>query len=156
MRAEREVLREEIDTLGETITKMEGVIARLEETYGQGLVTAPMDGIVTALETSVGGIVVPGEPLLRIHFGDRHVLAYVPFGTLFGPSMGDVVTISTGVSRFAGRISEILPLTEALPSRFLRRFEPPQRGRLTRISLDEGKTALPLFQQVDVSFGACL
>lgn len=125
-------------------------IEKLETYYADGLVRAETDGSIGADLPSIGSVYRPGEPILTIHSGDAYILAYLPSRYLFPIDVGTNVEISSGRHRDRGVISEILPLSDALPMEFQNTFRPRERNQLAKIMLSN-PSRFPVLDKVEIT-----
>lgn len=121
----------------------------LKAAYGDGVVTAPASGVIGTTLPAPGEVFLTGEPILSIHSGMKYVLAYLPPRYLFAVSPGEEVRLRAGPLAATGHVEEILPVSDALPQEFQRRFQPTERGQLARIKLT-GAQDWPLNAKVEV------
>lgn len=154
---ERIRLATETKTLQEQISQLEGARASavaaiddLRDLYADGVLTAPTGGAVGARVPYVGTVYSAGEPFLSIYSGDSYVLAYLPRRYLFPIKKGTGVVISGGRRHSKGVVTEILPLSDALPQEFQNTFKPRDRNQLAKIELD-GEADFPLFEKVRIT-----
>ena len=147
---QQQVLNEELASLEDALADADDATAKLEALYADGIVRAPVGGYVGASVPSAGKVYRPGQPILSIHHGEPYVLAYLPRRYLFPVKVGMSVVVSDGRESANGAISEILPVTDALPKEFQNTFKPSDRNQLAKIKLEE-PAAFPLNQKVEVS-----
>lgn len=121
----------------------------LKAVYGDGVVTAPASGVIGTALPAPGEVFLTGEPILSIHSGDKYVLAYLPPRYLFSVTVGEEVKLSAGPLVATGQVEDILPVSDALPQEFQRRFQPTERGQLARIKLN-GAQDWPLNAKVEI------
>ena len=127
----------------------------LKSAYGDGVVTAPASGVIGTSLPAPGEVFLTGEPILSIHSGKKYVLAYLPPRYLFSVSPGQQVSLQAGPLSTTGHVEEILPVSDALPQEFQRRFQPTERGQLARIELT-GADDWPLHAKVEIRHAGLL
>ncbi len=142
-------LKAEAEALRTRLRSAEQALADLRAGFDDGALRAPWSGLVIDIAVVEGSVVTPGEPIVRVAEEDGYVLAYRPTGTLYDIAVGERVTVSTGVSYYAARIAEILPLTAELPPAFQQSFKPTRRQQVMRIVFTDERP--PLFASVSVS-----
>ena len=147
---QQQVLSEELSSLDGALRDADDATKKLKALYADGVVRSPVDGYVGASAPSAGKVFRPGEPIMSVHHGETYVLAYLPERYLFPIKTGMSVHVHDGRERAAGVITEILPVTDALPEEFQNTFEPSDRSQLAKIKL-EGPTKFPMNQKVSVS-----
>ncbi len=154
---ERIRLATETQTLQEQISKLEDARASaaaavndLNELYGSGVFKAATSGSVGADVPDVGTVYGASEPFLSLYSGDSYVLAYLPPRYLFPIKRGLKVVISGGRRRATGVVTDILPVSDALPQEFQNTFRPRDRSQLARIELT-GSADFPLFEKVRIT-----
>ncbi len=149
--AEKETLNAQINSLEAARTAASEALKELQSHYGNGIVRAKNDGAIGADVPSVGDVYRSGDPILKIYSGETYVLAYLPTRYLFSIQQGMKVTVSSGRYSDKGVITEILPLSDALPQEFQNSFKPRERNQLAKIKL-ENPTAFPVFAKVGISY----
>ncbi|ACA17714.1 Multidrug resistance efflux pump-like protein [Methylobacterium sp. 4-46] len=110
----------------------------LRRVYADGVLTAPVSGVVGSAIASPGEVLTPGSNrLASIYTGTSFVLAYMPESYLFEAAEGQSVQVSAHRQSVSGQIARILPVTDALPPE----FQPPNRardrGQVVKISLND-------------------
>jgi multidrug resistance efflux pump len=148
--AERSALAAQIDELSHAVTEAGAAIEQLRHLYNDGVLRAPISGIVARRLAENGAVLTPGQPLLELYNNARFILAFLPTGGLFPVSPGERVVIEAGLQRFTGAIARIEPVAAALPAEFQRAFTPVEREQVIRIEFDPGQTPPPLFTKVSV------
>jgi multidrug resistance efflux pump len=144
------VLNEELTALEKALGDADDAIARLQQLYSNGIVVSPVDGSIGAAIPPIGNVYRPGDPILSVYSGDPYVLVFLPRRYLFPVRAGMEVRITDGQSSAAGVITEILPVTDALPKEFQNTFKPSDRNQLAKIKLTS-PSSFPLKQKVSVS-----
>lgn len=144
------VLNDELDALEKARSDANSTFDDLQALYADGMVSAPVSGSVGTNVPYVGNVYRPGEPLLKIYWGEPYVLLYLPRRYLFGISVGMELKVTDGQNTETGVVSEILPLTDALPKEFQNTFQPSDRNQLAKVKLPKN-SKFPLNQKVSVS-----
>lgn len=135
--AQNDALKEELGSVDAARADAEKALAKLRDHYSDGVVRAPVDGAVGNAVPATGDVYRPGETILEIYSGKPYVLVYLPRRYLFEVETGTAVKVTSGRLSAAGRISDILPVTAALPKEFQNSFKPSDRSQLARISFDQ-------------------
>lgn len=148
--AERNRLSSEIDQVAATRARAEEALAGLETLYAGGWVRSGIEGVIGDTVPSVGEVFLPGDPLLAIHSGEAHVLAYLPEAYLFDIAPGSEVRVTSGRLSAAGRITEILPVSRTLPPAFQNAFKPDRTRQLARIEF-ETEQPFPTHASVEIT-----
>jgi multidrug resistance efflux pump len=150
-------LSTEAETLKEQLRQLEGAQASataavndLKALYADGAFTAQRQGSIGATIPYLGAVYNAGEPMLSLYSGDPYVLAYLPRKYMFRIERGMAVVISNGRHSARGVISEILPVSDALPQEFQNAFKPRDRNQLAKIRID-GTAVFPLFEKVKIT-----
>ncbi|WP_417682569.1 HlyD family secretion protein [Roseibium sp.] len=115
----------------------ETALATLSELYGDGIIKAPVTGILDSKIPARGEIFLTGEKILSLYTGDKYVLAYLPSRHLFPVAVGEDVLLDSGQLVLDGKIDEILPVSDKLPSEFQNTFKPVERTQLARIVISD-------------------
>lgn len=149
--AERQAISANLPDLEAAIGASQQALSRLRRTYANGVVEAPVTGIVGYLHVSDGSVVRAGEPLMEIFNGPPYVLAYVPSGALYELTAGDTIKISIGFNSFRGHVEHIYPVASQLPSEFQNTFQPVARAQVVRIEFEPGQATPTLFAKVALS-----
>lgn len=153
---QRQVLKDEMVSLDSALGMADDAIEQLKKLYANGVVRSPVTGSIGATVPLVGNVYRPGEPILSIYSGEPYVLVFLPRRYLFPISVGMEVSVTDGRDVADGIISEILPVTDALPKEFQNTFKPSDRNQLAKITL-QGHVGFPLNQKVSVSrYGSLL
>lgn len=148
--AEDQAFKEQMTSVKAAITDAQAALTDLRNHYGDGVVRAPVDGNIEATIPSIGDAFQPGQTILSIYSGNSYVLAYLPRRYLFSIKTGTKVKMESGRWSATGHISEILPMTAALPEEFQNNFRPRDRNQLARIHFDS-KAPFPLHEKVRVT-----
>lgn len=148
--AESRSLKAQIAALGTAQKDAASAIADLQSHYADGTVLAPANGSIGTKVPSAGSVFNAGDPILTVYSGDEYVLTYLPKRYLFPIKTGMEVVVSSGRYRSEGAISEILPLSDALPQEFQNTFKPRDRNQLAKIKL-HGSSVFPIYEKVLVT-----
>lgn len=140
-------LREELIALERARGDADLALENLKAHYGDGVVRATVSGSVGASVPSVGSVYRPGDSILSIYSGEAYVLAYLPRRYLFPIQVGLEVVVSDGRNQATGVVSEILPVTDALPREFQNTFKPRDRNQLAKIRF-QSPPGFPLHDKV--------
>ena len=147
---QQKVLKDELASLDRALADADDATEKLKALYANGIERAPVSGYVGASIPSVGHVFRPGEPIMSVHYGKPHVLAYLPRRYLFPINIGMSVLVSDGRDSAKGTISEILPVTDSLPKEFQNTFKPKDRNQLAKIVFEESPP-FPLNQKVNIT-----
>ena len=91
---------------------------RLERSFANGRVLAPIGGIISTNVARVGQSLVAGSPIAEVlDPADVFVDWYVPNERFLDPKIGNDVTVMFGRRRIAGTIVEILPVSDVYAGR---------------------------------------
>ncbi len=144
------VLKEELAALDLARTDADSTFKDLQKLYANGLVRAPVGGAIGAVVPSIGDVYRPGDPMLTISWGKPYVLVFLPRRYMFPIKVGMELSVTDGKHTAAGVVTDILPVTDALPKEFQNTFQPSDRSQLAKISLP-ANAQFPLHQKVTVS-----
>ncbi len=128
-------LERELVTLREAREVAEMALGRLQDSYADGVVRAPVGGSVGASVPSLGNVYRTGDSILSIYSGEPYILTYLPHRYLFSIEAGQKVTVSDGRTSVPGVLDELLPVTDALAKEFQNTFKPTDRSQLAKIKL---------------------
>ncbi|MCW2309106.1 HlyD family secretion protein [Rhodobium gokarnense] len=146
---ETETLAAQISALEEARADAARAVADLMSHYAGGVIRAPAGGTVGARVPSIGSVFRAGDPILSVYSGEAYVLTYLPRRYLLPIEAGMEVTVSSGRHRSDGVITDILPVSDALPREFQNTFKPRDRNQLARIRLaDPG--VFPVYEKVEI------
>ncbi|MEN0088327.1 MAG: HlyD family efflux transporter periplasmic adaptor subunit [Pseudomonadota bacterium] len=126
----------ELENLIAARTSLEASIEQLKQTYNDGVVKAPADGIVGARVPSPGEVFGGGETIMEILSGRSYVLAYVPTSRFYSIEEGQSVIVSDGHQKAKGRIEKLGKVTDALPTEFQGAFATTERLQIMKIGFD--------------------
>lgn len=147
--SELKALADQIALLDDAAREAGAALEALRNTYADGVVTALGDGMVGPTVAHLGEVLTVGQPILDIYAPQRHVLAWLPGGVFYAARVGQEVEVGDGARQVRGRIVELLPVADRLPTEFQRVFRPAGRGQVVKIALEEGE-AFPLFAKLRV------
>lgn len=149
---EDQTLKKELIVLESARNEADAALENLKRHYGDGIVRASVDGEIGASVPSVGSVFRAGDDILTIYSGEVYVLAYLPRRYLFPVYEGMDVVVSDGRQQVKGILSEMLPVTDALPKEFQNTFKPRDRSQLAKIKFSSPSTFL-LHDKVSISGG---
>ncbi|WP_137043982.1 HlyD family secretion protein [Pseudolabrys sp. FHR47] len=158
LQAEKQALEKErapyLTALADVMSSYNG----LQQSYGGGVLTTPVSGYVGTRVGVVGEVLNASSPTVTdVYTGASYVLAYVHDGYLVGVEPGQRVKVELR-SRFAmGVVTELLPVTSAVPPEFQMPARPRVRGQLMRVSIPD-TAGFPIGEQVKLSvchFDSC-
>jgi HlyD family secretion protein len=138
-------------SLDEFIQQLKGRLDEVQRHFGQGLVAAPIAGIVSTGLAHVGQSLVAGTPIAEIlDPTDIYVDWYIPNVRLIDPIVGQEVSVLFGNRRIPGKISQILPVSAvyAGSQQLLTRDRPATQ--IARIRFDPNASPPPLNSSVDI------
>jgi multidrug resistance efflux pump len=147
---QRKTLENELETLKQASDVAESKLARLQESYADGVVRAPISGSIGVSVPPLGHVYRAGDAILSIYSGESYVLAYLPRRYLFAIKVGQKLTVSDGRVSIDGTLAELLPVTDALAKEFQNTFKPTDRSQLAKIKLLE-PSPFPLHDKVSLS-----
>jgi len=144
------VLKDELAALEKARSDANNTFLDLQKLYADGLVRAPVSGSIGTTVPFAGNVYRPGEPLLKIYWGEPYVLLFLPRRYLFSIDVGMELKVTDGRHTEKGVVTQILPLTDALPKEFQNTFQPSDRNQLAKVKLPPN-SRFPLNQKVTVS-----
>lgn len=144
------VLKDELSALDKARKDANNTFADLQALYADGLIRAPISGSIGTTVPYVGNVYRPGEPLLNIYWGEPYVLLFLPRRYLFSIDVGMELKITDGQHTEKGTVTQILPLTDALPKEFQNTFQPSDRNQLAKVKLP-ANSRFPLHQKVSIT-----
>ena len=147
--AERRGAIEQLAQLDLSLAEARVALQQLRQSYNNGVIAAPVDGIVGPKTTVQGDVLRPGDSLMQLYVGRKYALVYLETGSLQEARVGDRVTVADGFKQTHGRVAEIQPLTVPLPAEFQRAFRPPSRGQVAKIEL-ENEMIFPMPSKISV------
>lgn len=128
----------------------EASVVNLRRIYGDGQMTAPVDGIVGSSVASTGEVVMPGTRIMEIFAGAPYILAYLPDTYFFSLTPQQNVQVSSGWRTSTAMVELVLPVAGTLPPEFQNTFRPRDRTRLVRVTLPAGH-GFTVLQKVRIS-----
>ncbi len=149
--AEYDVISSDLPKIRQAIDAARQALDRLRDSYAEGVLAAPVDGVVGYVHVSTGSVVNKATPMIELYTGAPYVLAYVPEGAMYELEAGDEVDIEVGFKRYAGVVQQIFPVSSALPNEYADALRVPQRAPLARIEFVEANRYPTLFAQTEVS-----
>ncbi|PTW56569.1 multidrug resistance efflux pump [Breoghania corrubedonensis] len=138
------------EALRPAIEQVRRAFANLDRLYDNGVMRAPVNGIIDSAIPARGDVFLTGEKILSLYTGPKYVLAYLPPHHLFPVEVGEAVMLESGQRSLGGRVVEVLQVTDKLPDEFQNTFQPTQRNQLARITLEDGGS-FPLHTKVRVT-----
>src|SRR5262249_1622721 len=148
---ERATISENLPELDNAVQATKQALGRLQDTYADGVMQSPADGVVGYLRVAKGSVVAPSDALMEIFTGQPYVLAYVREGALYDLQVDDPISIWMGFKRYFGRIERIYSVAGQLPKEFQNTFEPVDRARIVRIAFEPVGDYPPLFSKAKLS-----
>ncbi len=148
--AEYKVIKADLPQLKSAIAAARKALDRLSTSYAEGVLTAPVDGVVGYLHVTAGSVVSKATPMMELYTGEPYVLAYVPEGAIYELAPGDRVSVSVGFSSYSGVVRQILPISTALPEEYIDALRVPQRAPLARIEFVDVDKFPSLFARTEV------
>ena len=135
LKALRGALENELQAVASARQQAQEAVERLEGYYADGLLFAPIDGVISGDVPSTGEVFTPGDPMTTVLWGTPYILTYLPNGYIFELKPGQTVRVRGGNITQVGRIEKILPVSDSLPDEFQNTFRSRERRQLARISL---------------------
>ena len=128
------------------VAKQQAALDQILASFGEGVVRAPVDGVVNNLHVATGSVVAGGATMMEILFGRPYVLAFMEPGTL----QRVAVILEYGVESARGVVTRMYPVASQLPVEFQKSFRPAERSQVVRIDFAEGTIIPPTFTKVDI------
>ncbi len=154
---ESQRIKSELAGVDAQLAGLDGIIAKQREaleqilrSYGDGVIRAPIDGVVNNLRVATGSVVAGGQTMMEILHGRPYVLAFLQPGTLHRLRVGDEVVLEYGMESVRGRVTALYPVAARLPVEFQKSFRPTERSQIVRIDFAEGTLIPPTFTKVEV------
>lgn len=123
----------------------------LQQSYGSGVLTTPVAGYVGTRIGVVGEVLsASAATVADIYAGESYVLAYVQDGYMLGVEPGQRVKVELRSRSAMGVVTQLLPVTAAMPPEFQMPARPRLRGQLMRVSIPEAAD-FPIGEQVRLS-----
>jgi multidrug resistance efflux pump len=151
LQAEEVGIERDLPQLEGAIVEATAARERLKESYNDGKIIAPADGIVGSLPVRPGSVARTGEPLMELYTGETYVLSYVPEGALYDLSIGTPVNITVGFQTYSGHVKQILPVSSQLPQHFQDAIRPPARAQVMYVAFEPGQPLPTLFAKPKIS-----
>lgn len=148
LESRRQVLKSEMDGLRPVLNDLVLVYDALRKDYLNGAVRAPVAGVAVPPLPVEGAAIVSGERVMSVYTGEPYIAAYIPDGTLYRLSVGDILSIRIGVDTYSGTVRTIQSVARDVPDVLLTTFGSPERRRLVKIDLDGEAPAL--FSTVEI------
>ncbi len=136
LEAESSVFTEELGLIEDAQRDAKQALKNLKKLYNKGQVTSPVSGIIGSKLVSVGDVILPGTPMLRVYTGPAYILAFLPKSYFFSLKETQQVVIQSGALKAFGTIEAMLPLAASLPKEFQNSIKPTGRQRLMRIKIE--------------------
>jgi len=155
METQNGALKGELAAIDAALADAKAARVRLRDHYADGIVKASEDGAIGPSVPSRGDVYKPGDTIMEVYSGKAYVLAYLPRRYIFPLDVGTKVHIDGGRLSAVGVITDILPVTDALPKEFQNSFKPRDRSQLARIRLDQAPP-FPLHAKVTVTLAGDL
>jgi multidrug resistance efflux pump len=149
--AEQTTIEKNLPDLKAAVSASKDAVARLKGIYADGVLRAPNDGVVGALNVAEGSVVRPGDPLMELFTNKPYVLAYVPEGALYELLPGDPIKIRVGFSTYYGQVGRLYPVASLLPKEFQNTFQPASRAQVVRIEFGPDQKYPALFSKTQLS-----
>ena len=137
LRAEAAGLKSEQDALEQNLGRLTAALEKANQTYGDGTITASVDGTIGPQVIAAGTYISPGEHLAEIHHGEKYVVGYLTTQRLYSTNAGDKVVVTDGVNRQVGRIERLEAIADRVPAEFQSGFYGADRQQLVRIAIDD-------------------
>lgn len=132
------------------MAKQQAALDEILKSFREGVVRAPVDGVVNNLHVATGSVVAGGTTMMEILYGRPYVLAFLQPGTLHRVRVGDEVALEYGVESVRGRVTALYPVAAQLPVEFQKSFRPTERSQIVRIDFAENTIIPPTFTKVEV------
>lgn len=126
----------ELTRISSNLAEVQAAIEATRQSYAEGIVTAPLDGTVSAAVASPGQVLTAGEPVMELLAGERYVLAYLANGRLFRISPDDRVVLTDGGRTSAAHVQRIDSVADNLPPEFRTAFGAYERRQVVRVASD--------------------
>ncbi len=141
----------EISGNRQALLDLDATYDNLQKIFDQGVLRAPVAGIIGANVGSVGEMLAPGSSkVAQIHTGEAYALAYLPDSYLFDVEEGQPVSVKGRGNTVTAYIKQILPVTEELPIEFQNPNRSRLRGQMVRIELED-KVNFAVDQKIQVT-----
>lgn len=158
LQAEKQALEKERAPYLAALDDVTSSYNALQRSYGAGVLTTPVSGYVGPRVGVVGEVLNTLSPTVTdIYTGASHILAYVHDGYLVGVEPGQLVKVELRSRSAMGVVTQLLPITAAIPPEFQMPARPRVRGQLMRVSIPD-TADFPIGEQVKLSvchFNSC-
>jgi len=130
---------------------LEDRLASFREEFNDGLLTAPVNGIVGAKIADIGETIIPGNAIIEI-FDDRtrYIEWNIPPNRLVDPVIGSLVFINDGATVSEGHVTEVLSLSGSFTGTKGSVFSPTEYGQVARVVTTDPKAMQNLNTRVTV------
>ena len=149
--SERTSLDFELRVNKQALAELDSTYESLKNIFDQGVLRAPVAGIVDATVSSIGEMMTPGySKVAQIYTGNPYALAYLPENYLFELAEGQQVSIKGRGRIMTAYIKQILPVTQELPAEFQNPNHSRSRGQMIKIELEQ-PTLFPVNLKIRVT-----
>jgi multidrug resistance efflux pump len=149
--SERTSLDFELKANKQALAELDVTYDDLKNIFEQGVLRAPVAGIIDATVSSIGEMMTPGSSkVTQIYTGIPYALAYLPENYLFELAEGQQVSIKGRGRTTTAYIKQILPVTQELPAEFQNPNHSRSRGQMIKIELEEA-SLFPVNQKIKVT-----
>jgi multidrug resistance efflux pump len=149
LRVEATALKSERGALDGNVARITAALDKATQTYRDGMIIAPVDGIVGPKVVASGTVLSPGDNFTEIHYGEKYVIAYLPTSRFYSIDSGEQVVITDGVNRQSGHIQRVEGIADKLPAEFQSGFRSIDRQQVVRVSVDD-PAVFPLLTKIKV------
>jgi len=151
LEAEAAETKIQLEALDELDRKLRDQLARVEISYADGRIFAPIGGIVSTNMARNGQSLVAGNAIAEI-LDPRDVFVdwYIPNRRLIDPAVGNAVLVVFGNRRYPARIGEILPVSDVYAGTQQVLIADRQARQMARIRFDPGTVPPALNSSVNV------
>lgn len=149
LESEAASMQTELATIDANLAEVQSAIEKTRQSYADGVVTAPVNGTVSATVASPGQVLRAGEPVMELMNGNQFVLAYLANGRLYDVLPGERVVMTDGVRTVSGRVERVDVVADNLPSDFRTTFGLHERQQVMRVVSDE-ELPFPYLSRVSV------
>jgi multidrug resistance efflux pump len=150
LQAESRALMAEKSSVLSNGKRLAEALAKAAATYRDGVITAPVNGVVGPRTVDPGVVLSRGEKIADIYHGGKFVLAYLPTNRLYQAEPGQEVVVTDGTNRARGRIARIESFADAVPPEFQNALRGIDRQQVARVAID-GPMHLPLLTKIKVT-----
>ncbi|HWK98140.1 MAG TPA: multidrug transporter [Pseudolabrys sp.] len=151
LQAEKKSLVKEREPYVAALADVSASYDSLQKSYGSGTLTTPVAGYVGTRIGAVGEVLsASAATVADIYAGESYVLAYVQDGYTLGVEPGQRVKVELRSRSTMGTVTQLLPVTAAMPPEFQMPARPRLRGQLMRVSIPDAAD-FPIGEQVKLS-----